>query len=100
MIESKLEKVIFHFIIFSKDTSKNDMLKIIITFRLSRICNFLNNIIKISAQKYPINIPNKIEVGTFKKTDGEKLPLDANPKKEVNKVITYISSTEAPVIIS
>lgn len=85
--------------LFSNVTSRNDILKIIITLIESLICTFLKKNPRSIPIKIPSPMPKIIEIGTCIRLIGEKLSPCASPVKDVKSTITNTSSTEAPAII-
>ena len=94
------ENVIAVVSLSSITTSKNEMLKMISTFDVSRICTFLKKYASNMPRNNPIAIPKNMETGIFTNFSIEAPSPCIIPTNVENRTMTYTSSTDAPARIN
>ena len=100
MTAKRPEKPMIPSMASSNVTNRNETLKRISTFRLSRRWTALKNAAAAAPKARPQTAPEKTDVGIFKRSAGENVPPAKRPVKQVNRTMTNTSSTDAPAMIS
>ena len=96
----KAEKVMAVVKASSAATSRKEMLKMISTFAVSRICTFAKKYANRDPTASPTAMPNRMDTGMLTKLSREALSPCIMPTKVENRTMTYTSSTDVPARIS